>query len=151
MYIYSSLWAGEYFIFLLAASNETPIRILFKEHEIDIKSKKFLTPWKEKIYLYPAILQRKWIDYKFRDRFIGFVKFDNVLPLELSYPLINRVNEPVSIEVRSWDKTYKNVTIKLKGRESDTILQQEIGKITSQKTKSASIHMILNSASLENL
>ncbi|UCB47090.1 MAG: hypothetical protein JSV25_06665 [Spirochaetota bacterium] len=139
MYIYSSLWVGEFFIFLLTASNETPVRILFKEHEIEIKSKKPLTPWKEKIYLYPAILQRKWIDYKFRDRFIGFVKFDNILPLELTYPLMNKVKEPVSIEVRSWDKTYKNFTIKLKDQESGTVLQKEIGHITAQKTKSFSI------------
>jgi hypothetical protein len=139
MYIYSSLYIGEYFLFLLSASNESPVRILFKEHETEIRSKKLQAPWKEKIYLYPAILQRKWIDYKFKDRFISYVKFDNILPLELSNPLLHRVGEPVSIGVKSWDKTYKNLVIKLKDRDSQTISQKEIGNISAQKEKSTSI------------
>ncbi len=133
MYIYSSLYIGDFFLFLLAASNINPIKLYFKEHETTIKSKKISYLWKEKIYLYPAILQRKWIDYKYKDRFIPFVKYDNILPLELSYNFLNSIGESVAVKIKSTDKNYKNVFLKVVNSNNITEFQKRLNNITSHQ------------------
>ena len=89
--------------------------------------------WKEKIYLYPAILQRKWIDYKYKDRFIPFVKYDNILPLEISYTLLNRIGETVEVKIKSTDKNYKNVIFIVVNSNNITEFQKRLNNITSHK------------------
>jgi hypothetical protein len=132
MYIYS-LYVGEYFLFLLSASNTNPVKLLFRDQEIKIKGIKPDLPWREKIYLYPAILQRKWIDYKIKDKFIHHVTFDNILPCELNYPLLNSIEEPVEIRVRTVDKEYKNVRFHLVNKEGKTIYEEMLEHLTTKK------------------
>lgn len=139
VYIYSSLWVGTFFLFLLGASNNSPVRLYFKEHEEDIRSSKKVTKWKEKIYLYPAILQRKWLDYKFKDRFISYTKFDNVLPLQLTYPTLNPTGTPIEITVRSSDKDYKQLKVRVLNQNGEAIIERAIDSVRVGKSIGVSL------------
>jgi len=139
VYIYSSLWAGGFFIFLLGAGSGSPVRLFFKEHEEDIRSRKAEAQWKQKVYLYPAILQRKWLDYKFRDRFISYVKYDNILPLELSCPVLNPTGVPLKVILRSGDKDYRQLTIGLLNSRGETVLERAVDGVRTGKPGSISL------------
>jgi len=139
VYIYSSLWAGDFFIFLPGAGSGSPVRLFFKEHEEDIRSRKAEPQWKQKVYLYPAILQRKWIDYKFRDRFISYVKYDNTLPLELSCPVLNPTRVPLKVILRSGDKDYRHFTIRLIDSRGETVLERAVDGVRTGKSGSISL------------
>jgi hypothetical protein len=104
---------GKYYLFLLGAQDSNPVKILFRDRETIIRGKRPLHPWKEKIYLYPAILQRKWIDYKIKDRYIPNVEYDNVLPCAVSHNFINTVYEPAEIRIQTEDKQYRDATLQL--------------------------------------
>jgi len=141
MYIYSSLYIGDYFIFLLSAQDTHPVKIFFKDHETTVKGKKSQYPlkfpfkfqWKEKVYLSPALLQRKWMDYKFKDRFIPSVKYDNVLPLGLTYSFLNRVATSTEIKLRTDDKNYKNVHIQIMDEQGEVVYKKLIPYITVKR------------------
>jgi hypothetical protein len=121
---------GNYFIFLTHAQDLNPVKIYFKDHEAAIKGKKIDLHWNEKIYLYPTLLQRKWIDYRYRDRFIQAVKYDNVLPLELVYTFLNRVGEESIIKVRSIDKIYRNIGFHLLDLHGERVFHTELKRIS---------------------
>jgi len=114
-------------LFLIGASDINPVKLMFKEQEIKLKKGKKTLPWREKIYLYPAILQRKWIEYKFKERFIPSVKFDTVLPCELSYNLLNSISSNVELKLRSVDKSYRELLVGLDCKGKD---RKIVGKIT---------------------
>jgi hypothetical protein len=121
---------GNYFIFLTNAQDLNPVKIYFKDHEAAIKGKKIDLHWNEKIYLYPTLVQRKWIDYKYRDRFIQAVKYDNVLPLELGYTFLNRVGVESIIKVRSIDKIYRNIGFHLFDSGGERVFHTELKRIS---------------------
>jgi hypothetical protein len=104
-----------------------------RDHEIAIKGKRPTLPWREKTYLYPAILQRKWIDYKIKDKFIPHVNFDNVLPCILQYNLINPIAEPVEISIRSIDKQYRNLLFQIIESSGHLIFERKIENLFLNK------------------
>jgi len=128
MYSYSNLYIGKYFLFLLNASDYNPIKIEFREPEIT-KEKRTTKTWREKIYLYSTILARKWLDYRFKDKFIPRVKYDNILPLELNYNFLNPVGKPVKIGILSQDKYYRRLIFKLIDKNSKTVFKKEINHL----------------------
>jgi len=138
MYIYS-LYIGDYFLFLLPASNTNPVRLQFKDHEIQMSGKKSYIPWKEKIYLYPAILQRKWIDYKIKGKFIPHVRFDNVLPCELQHPFLISIADPVEFMIRSYDKEYRQVLIQLINLEGNCGYEEMVPTLTTRASSTLSV------------
>ncbi len=133
MFIYSSLYIGEYFLFLLAASDINPIKLYFREHETKIKAGKSTVSWKEKIYMYPAILQRKWIEYKYKDKFIPPAAFDNVLPCELNYNFLNRIGKVAEIKIKTIDKQYKNITFQLIDKNNEAVFSEKLDYLTINK------------------
>jgi len=112
LFIYS-LYVGNYYLFLLGAQDTNPVKVLFRDRETIIRGKRPLHTWKEKIYLYPAILQRKWIDYKIKDRYIPSASYDNVLPCSVSHNLVNTVYRPAEIRIQTEDKQYRDVSLQL--------------------------------------
>ncbi len=112
LFIYS-LYVGNYYLFLLGAQDSNPVKVLFRDRETIIRGKRPLHSWKEKIYLYPAILQRKWIDYKIKDRYIPSIAYDNVLPCAVSHNLVNILHKPTEICIQTEDKQYRDVTLQL--------------------------------------
>jgi len=141
MYIYSSLYIGSYFIFLLSAEDTSPVKIHFKDHEISKKSTTSrivsktepVQEWKEKIYLYPALLQRKWIDYMYKDRFIPAVSYDNIMPVELRYPFFNAVNEPIELGLKTGDKNYKSVTLQILDENKEAVFEKGLHPLTVKR------------------
>jgi hypothetical protein len=133
MYIYSSLYLGRYFLFLLTASNTHPVKLYFREKETPLKKERAVGPWREKIYLYPAIIPRKWLEYKYRERFIPAVTFDNVLPCEISYNFINKINEFSEIQLRTFDKSYKNPCFQILNEEEKIVYQTRLSSVTPRK------------------
>ena len=109
-------YVGRFFIFLHNARDVNPARILFRDHEAPVrrhKNESGRVSWHEKVYLNPVILQRKWMDYRVRDRFIPSVSYDNVLPLEMDYARTVPVGQPCLVRFRSTDKLYRNVVFTL--------------------------------------
>jgi hypothetical protein len=129
LYIYSSLCVGEFFLFLIGANNLNPVRINFREHEEKLHGRGASGSWKEKVYLYPAIIQKKWLEFKYRDRFIPAGKFDNVLPIELSYPSINPASVPLEVTVRSNDKEYRGLSVMLTDTDGAVQWEKTIGYV----------------------
>jgi hypothetical protein len=93
-------------LFLPFAGPGNPVRIGFKEQSPFSKQSKKKDTWRENIHLAPAILPRKWIDYKYKDRFIPAVKYDNVLPCGLDYRLVNEAGRPALITLGFPDETF---------------------------------------------
>ncbi|MBN2322629.1 MAG: hypothetical protein JXQ30_02745 [Spirochaetes bacterium] len=133
MYIYSSLCVGDYFLFLVGADNLSPVRISFREQEETLHGRGASGPWKEKVYLYPAIIQKKWLEFKYRDRFIPVGKYDNVLPLELSYPSVNQASVPLEVSLKSNDKEYKGLSVMLTDAAGTVRWERTIGHIRRGK------------------
>jgi len=137
----SQIYLGRYFLFLLGASDKKPVKLMFKEYEVRIKKgKKTLQQWREKIYLYPAILQRKWIEYKFRDRFIPSVKFDTILPCELKYNFLNSTSSPAEVKFRSLDKSYKELVVGLVSNGDDKKILGKITRLTPRNERTFYIY-----------
>jgi hypothetical protein len=137
-------YVGRFFIFLPQVRDVNPAKIRFRDQEAPMRgkkspvSKKDHSSWHEKVYLNPVILQRKWIDYLIRDRFIPSVPFDNVLPLEMDIPLANRVGHPCRVKIRSMDKHYRNVVFSLCNQEGKTVFRQEFRSIPLHSDTEAS-------------
>ena len=130
MYIYSSLHVGDYFLFLPFAGPGNPVRIGFKEQSPFSKQSKNKDTWRENIHLAPAILSRKWIDYKYKDRFIPAVKYDNVLPCGLEYRLVNEAGCPVLITLATSDKQYKNIELQILDEDGFPAFRKFIERLT---------------------
>jgi len=141
MYIYSSLYVGDYFLFILSASDNNPIKIEFREPNINIKEKKTSKYWNEKIYLYSTILQRKWLDYRFKDKFIPNVKYDNILPLELNYRFLNPTGKSSKIGITSNDKYYRKCTLRLLTIDSKEIFKKELNYLGINKEQYIDINL----------
>jgi len=128
-----SPFIGRYFIFLHQAQDINPVKIQFRDHETPIKGQKPHTsgqsPWHEKVYLNPTILQRKWIDYKFKERFIPSVSYDTILPLEFDHPLLNPVDEPCTVHIRSTDKHYRNVIFSVRNESGEQVYQKVLRRV----------------------
>ncbi len=129
MYVYSSLCVGDFFLFLIGASSQNPVRLYFREHEEELRGRGGTGNWKEKVYLYPAIIQKKWLEFKYRDRFIPSGKFDNVLPIEISYPPLNRTSAPIEVELKSNDKDYRGLGVMLTDADGAVQWEKKIGYV----------------------
>jgi hypothetical protein len=129
----ASPYVGNYFIFLHRAEDIHPIKIQFRDRETPLKSKLVRSftdgVWREKVYLNPTLLQRKWIDYRFRDRFIPSVSYDNVLPLELTHSLVNPVDGECAVRIRSTDKMYRNVLFTLRAGNNEVVFKRALRSI----------------------
>ena len=136
MYIYSSLYIGNYFLFLVGADGAHPVRLYFREHEEKLRGRNRTGGWKEKVYLYPAILQKKWIEYKYRDRFIPSAGFDNVLPLEIACPPVNRASVPIEATLVSNDKDYREITLSANDRTGTARWEERIEYVRRGKDRS---------------
>ena len=110
MYIDSSLYMGHHFLFLPGADHTNPVKLRFKERDVSGRSG-IKASWKERIYLSPSILPRKWMDYAYRERFIPSVEFDTVLPVEAAYPFANKTGSAVECTLKTVDKTYKKAKL----------------------------------------
>jgi hypothetical protein len=137
LFIYS-LYVGKYYLFLLGAQDSSPVKVFFRDRETVIRGKRPPYTWKEKIYLYPAILQRKWIDYKIKDRYIPSVDYDNVLPCEMSYNFLNTIYEPAEIRIRTEDKQYRNITLQLVDENGVSAASKTISSLRAHQEKSVS-------------
>jgi hypothetical protein len=129
----SSLFIGRYFLFLLSAKDTSPLKIQFRDRdEAPLTKKKpssrkspsktfstSSTPWREKIYLYPAILARKWIEYRCGERFIPAARYDNILPVHVAGDFANPVNHEALISLSSADKEYRNLELLVVDREGN--------------------------------
>jgi hypothetical protein len=135
LFIYS-LYVGKYYLFLLGAQDTSPVKIFFRDRETIIRGKKPPYTWKEKIYLYPAILQRKWIDYKIKDRYIPSADYDNVLPCEMHYNFLNTVYEPAEIRIRTEDKQYRNLTLQLIDENGEPAASKILSSLRAHQEKS---------------
>jgi len=140
LFIYS-LYVGKYYLFLLCAQDSSPVKVLFRDRETIIRGKRLPYTWKEKIYLYPAILQRKWIDYKIKDRYIPSVDYDNVLPCTINYNFLNTVYEPVEIRIRTEDKQYRNITLQLLDENGASVASKTISSLRAHQEKSMSFRI----------
>ena len=116
---------GDFFLFLPNAADIRPVKIRFKDHEIRLRTQENSSSWRERIYLSPAILQRKWLDYSYRDRFIPSVKYDNVLPLEMDYPFLRELGDEETIRIRSTDKFYRNVCVTICSTKGEKVFYRE--------------------------
>ncbi len=149
MYVYSSLYIGSYFIFLLSADDTVPVKMYFKDHEMSIGGKKprILSKsapaggWKEKIYLYPALLQRKWIDYRYKDRFIPAVSYDNIMPIELHYSFFNPAHKQIELHLKTGDKNYKSVTLQILNENKEAAFEATLPTLTFKKERSSSFSL----------
>lgn len=130
---------GEFFLFLPTASDINPIKINFRDREARLKGKKAISLWKEKIYMYPAILQRKWTEYKYKEKFIPSVSFDNVLPFELEYNFLNPVGVTTHIKIKTVDKHYKKVILKLLDKQNEMIFSKRLDQLTVDKEESINV------------
>ena len=139
MYIYSSLFLGEFFLFLPTASDINPIKINFRDRETKLKGEKTVTPWKEKVYMYPAILPRKWTEYKYKKKYIPSANFDNVLPIELEYSLMNPVGVKSHIKIKTIDKLYKKIIFKILNRENETVFSRRLDQLAVDKETSLEV------------
>lgn len=160
----ATLHIGDYFLFLLGADYTDPVRLHFRDHEDQIKGKKFqpakIKPavtqyqkkgspkisskdskpaWREKVYLSPVILQRKWIDYRYRDRFIPSTGYDTVLPVEVNYSFINSIKERVIITLGTHDKNYRRVVFQLFDEGGESVFQHNVDAITIRESKNISV------------
>jgi hypothetical protein len=133
MYVYSSLYVGDFFLFFPTATFTNPFKVLFREQDSEKKNGKKEVVWRERVNLAPTILSRKWIDYKFRDRFIPSVKYDNVLPCELSYALLNPVSSPAVVGIQTSDKSYRNVELQILGADGVSVSKMPIDILTTKK------------------
>jgi hypothetical protein len=124
---------GEFFLFLTTASDINPVKIHFRDCEPSLKAKKTSSPWKEKIYMYPAILQRKWTEYKYKEKFIPSTSYDNVLPFELNYDFINPVGIVTQIKLKTIDKHYKRVTLMIINRENELFFKKTLYQFSLDK------------------
>jgi hypothetical protein len=131
------LFVGNYFLFH-NASDIQPVAVQFKDHEAKLKTYSAPSLWREKIYLNPSILQRKWMEYKVKDRFIPSVAYDNVLPLEINYDLYNKVGEEEQLRLCSHDKSYRNVYIEVCTIQGETVLHEELGSLLPGTEKTVS-------------
>lgn len=133
MHTSSSMFIGQYFLFLLSAKETCPLKIQFKDRDVMHAGKRpsprsgsilkspagvdppwksplwKSSPWKEKIYLYPAVLARKWTEYRYRERFIPAARYDNVQPVHATCHFANRVNRETEVTLSSADKEYRNL------------------------------------------
>ena len=123
-------FVGNYFLFLHHAADIHPVKIQFKDREIKLKTQDSSSSWHEKIYLSPTILQRKWLDYKFKDRFIPSVKYDNVLPLEMNYTFLKEVGEEETMHIRSTDKFYRDVVVNICNLKGEKIWSEGIQRLS---------------------
>jgi hypothetical protein len=136
--MHSSLLIGRYFLFLLSAGDHHPLKIQFRDRkERGVRSSE--TSWKEKIYLYPAILGRKWLEYRFQDRFIPAVRFDNILPLHAAGGLFNPVHERAEIVLSSPDKTYPGLELQLLDAYGDAVVTKTVEKTGGKRTRTVSV------------
>ncbi|MFW6137698.1 MAG: FliG C-terminal domain-containing protein [Spirochaetota bacterium] len=84
--------------------------------------------------MFPAILQRKWIDYMYKDRFIPSVKYDNILPVELNYDFIQHAGKEFEIRIKSLDKNYKNTVFQILDTNNEIVFQKKIPSLSANKT-----------------
>lgn len=85
--------------------------------------------WKEKIYLYPAILSRKWTEYRYQDRFIPAAKYDNVLPIHVAGNFANPVNQEAVITLSSPDMSYRNLEFLLLDHEGNPAFRRMLPRL----------------------
>lgn len=136
--MFGAPYIGQYFIFLNNAADINPVKIQFKDHEVRLKGKETPSIWHERVYLSPTILQRKWLDYKYRDRFIPSVKYDNILPLEMDYPFLQKLGEETTIRIRSTDKTYRNVYISIYNSAGEKVFRKELKRLLLRSEETVS-------------
>jgi hypothetical protein len=130
-------YVGKYFIFLHTARDIHPVKVHFRDHEIAIRGYKKKetvasrseSPWREKVFLNPAILQRKWIDYKLKDRFVTSASYDNVLPLEIDYQLLQCAGDEMRISLRSMDKPYRDIDVHIRNCEGVEVFNQFVKRL----------------------
>ncbi|MFW6181872.1 MAG: FliG C-terminal domain-containing protein [Spirochaetota bacterium] len=67
--------------------------------------------------MYPAILARKWTEYRYKERFIPAVRYDNVLPVHISGGFVHLVNREAEFTLSSADKEYRNLELLVIDRE----------------------------------
>jgi hypothetical protein len=130
---------GEFFLFLPTTSDINPTKINFRDCEARLKGEKSIIPWKEKIYMYPAILQRKWTEYKFKEKFISAVSFDNILPFEMEYSFLNPVGITSQLKIKTIDKNYKKVILKLLNKENEVVFSKRLDQLTVDKEESIDV------------
>ena len=136
------LFVGNFFLFLPNAEDIQPVKVSFKDHEIRLKtqytSRDASSQWRERIYLSPTILQRKWLDYTFNERFIPSVHYDNVLPLEMDYHFLREIGEEETVRIRSNDKHYRNLWVYVCNSSGDRVYQKEFKRLTAGTEQSFS-------------
>ena len=120
---------GRFFIFLHNAADIRPVKIQFRDHEEKLKGKETPSIWHEKVFLSPTLLQRKWIDYRYTERFISSARYDNILPLEMDYPFLNRIGEETVLRIRSTDKIYRNVHIHILNDAEEKVFHKELKRL----------------------
>jgi len=140
MYFYS-IYIGNYYIFLLTASNWKPVRLEFKDHETDIRGITSSYPWREKVYLYPAILQRKWIDYRVKGKFIPQVNFDNVLPCSFQYGFPISTHEATELRIACTDKEYRHAVVHIINEEGTPVYERMVGNLSRHSESSLMLRM----------
>ncbi len=145
MSFYSSIYTGKYFLFLLNVDDMHPINLMFrdsvngkKESGLKIRSRR----WRTKVYLYKEILQRKWIEYKYKDRFFNSVKFDNRAPLIFHHPNTVKYNDNFDIKIESVDSFYKLIEILIEDVKSEkTLLEYKLKNIQPGKFRIITVNI----------
>jgi len=130
---YSPIYIGRYFIFITSASVYNPVPLKFRDKTNRLKSKtknsKIQTQWRNKIYLYPEILQRKWIEYSYKDRFIPTTKYDNVSPLKINFPFYINIGKKFKISFKSTDYSYRKIKFLVKNILNEVVFSHEFKSI----------------------
>jgi len=137
VYFYSSIFIGNYFIFFPSADIYNPISLKFRdksnEIKINVKNIKRSKYWRKKVYLYPDILQRKWIEYSYKDKFISSTVYDNVSPLKLELPFYTNIGKNLKIKFKSIDYSYKNIRFLIKNINDETVFSYNLKNIIPNK------------------
>jgi hypothetical protein len=135
----SSVYVGRFFVFLLSAQDVLPLTVYFRDRETSLKHRRKEAGWKEKVHLSPAILSRKWMEYRYRERYISSVHFDNVLPLQTTYPFASPVDSPIDLTLLSHDKSYRDLRILLYDEAGEPVARARVERLYAHRGRTVSL------------
>lgn len=135
----TGIYDGKYFLFLLNSSEYNPTHVYFRDREIKLKHSHPEYRWREKYYLYPTILQKKWYEYKINERYIPSIRFDTTLPLLLDLPFLVQKDQKPIMSIASQDTNYKKLELYLKDKKGNIAWQKMIKSLWKDEKKSLEI------------
>ena len=133
------IYDGRYFVFLLNSSEYNPTHVLFRDKDIKLKHSHPEYRWREKYYLYPAILQKRWFEYRINGRYIPSSRFDTTLPLLIDYPFLVKNRNEIALNIRSLDTNYRNLKIVIRDKDKNIVKKCVIKNLLKDEKKTLEV------------